>query len=380
METENVYVPEEVAKNFKCVICQKFLFVPPIMTKDGTAFKCGRCSFIASDMTQPVHGFEKLASYMAFPCTFKGCTSKLPWEEVTAHEATCKYRIINCPCYHCDEKYPIYTIIQHFEVQHKKYMCMSQCNVQNRNIKQPYRCLMRLIIHEGKPYVMFNYRDDEYFWLSVYSIRTSNKNTNVELVFSSLDGKYSVTVKSESIQPFNEQEHCINCLDKDCKSKFHKFSKLYKSNGKIYDNMDLAVNINNVVKTLGSDSINYTVRIVEKMEVEPTVEPPQDSKKDLQLLVFLQNLECQICKSLMSAPIYNCITGHTMCKDCKARVMKCPQCQRELTDSRCFALEDIADKIKLDCTNKKLGCRFVGNIDENIAHEKLCTVVCNVIF
>lgn len=373
METENIYIPEVVAKNFKCVTCQKFLFVPPVVTNDGTAFRCGRCSFIATNMNTPVFGFEKLASYMAFPCTFKGCPSKLAWGEITEHEASCRYRIISCPCYHCEESFPINKLIQHFDEQHKKYMCTTQCNIQNRNIKQPNRCLMRLLISNGQPYLMFNYRDSVHFWISIYSIGIPNKNLNFEVTFTSLNGKCSVSVNNEVIIPFNEQEHCINCLDQECKSKFHKFSQLYKGNEQIYDKMTAAIKIDNVVNTLGSDSINYTVRIVEKMDEDPFMEV--DSKKDLQLLIFLQNLECQICKSLMSAPIYNCKTGHTICKVCRWKVMKCPQCQQALSDSRCFALEDIADKIKLECKNKKMGCKFVGNIDENIDHEKICKVI-----
>lgn len=372
METKNVYVPEVVAKNFKCALCQKYLFVPPVTTQDGSAFRCGRCSFIETQMNTPVYGFEKLASYMAFPCTFRGCPSKLAWEEVPQHEMTCRYRIVSCPCYHCDETFPINKIIQHFDEQHKKYICMNQCCIQNRNIKEANRCLMRLLINNGKPYIMFNYRDNVHFFVSVYSVTTPKKNINFNITFSASQGNCSIVV-SGAIVPFNEQEHCINCLDKECKSKFHKYSLIYKGNEKIYDNMTAAIKIDNVVNTLGTDTVNYSVQIIEKMDEDPIAEI--DSKKDLQLLIFLQNLECQVCKMLMSAPIYNCKTGHTICKVCHPKLMKCPQCQQQLTDSRCFALEDIADKIKLDCKNKKMGCKFTGNIDQNIDHEKVCKVI-----
>ncbi|XP_050307010.1 2',5'-phosphodiesterase 12-like [Anthonomus grandis grandis] len=369
MECENVYIPEQIARNFKCSVCQKYLFVPPVTTNDGTTFRCGRCSFIPTDMNTPVFGFEKLASYLAYPCTFQGCSKVLPWDEISAHEQICRFRIISCPCYSCDESYPINKLMVHFDEKHKKYMCMTQCHIQNRNIKLPNRCLMRLLISHGQPFLMFNYRDDVHFWVSVYCIGPLNKRFNFDITFTSLNGKYSVGINNEAIVPFNESEHCINCLDKECRLKFHKYSQIYQGNERIFDKMTAKIKVDNVVKAVGSDSVNYTVKIVEKVQEDPCME--QESKRDLQLLIFMTNLECQVCKGLMSAPIYNCKIGHTICKECRWKVMKCPQCQKNYSDSRCFALEDIADKIKLECKNKNMGCKFVGNVDQSIEHDKI---------
>ncbi|XP_066147230.1 uncharacterized protein [Euwallacea fornicatus] len=371
METDIPFIPEHIIKHFKCSICDKYLLVGPILTDDGSTFKCGRCSFISSpNLKNPVYGFEKLVSFMTFPCTFKGCNCLLDWSTIELHEAICIYRTVNCPYYQCEHVLPAYELAKHFQDTHKKYVCLEECCIINRNIKQPNRCLMRMLLYNGQTYLMFNYRDNTRFWVSVYCMGAPNENLSFEITFVSPDGKRFIKLTNQPIKTFKEQEHCITCLEQECNSKFHKFSKLYKGHEKIRANMTTAIDVNDIANLLKSDNVNYKIRIVEVVE---TME--EDSKKEFPALVLRQNLKCSICKILMSAPIYNCSTGHTICQACKLMALNCVLCDRSFTESRNFALEIIADQIKLKCINSKSGCTFVGNVNESVEHELNCSVI-----
>lgn len=98
-----------------------------------------------------------------------------------------------------------------------------------------------------------------------------------------------------------------------------------------------------------------------------------EETKDPNHQAIIEALECLICQVLMSAPIYNCVTGHAICNGCKKKLTECPLCKQQLTDSRNFALENIAISAQFFCSHRKQGCMFVGNVEQWLDHEKICT-------
>ncbi|GJW35793.1 E3 ubiquitin protein ligase SINAT2-like protein [Tanacetum coccineum] len=84
-------------------------------------------------------------------------------------------------------------------------------------------------------------------------------------------------------------------------------------------------------------------------------------------------LECPVCVTIMSAPIYQCPNGHTLCSMCKSRVENCcPVCRTDMGSIRCLALEKVAKPLEVpyDCPSHDRGCRATSNIPELVTHLK----------
>ena len=60
---------------------------------------------------------------------------------------------------------------------------------------------------------------------------------------------------------------------------------------------------------------------------------------------FKDLLECPVCFQTLSAPIYQCRSGHVVCKDCHPKLETCPIC-RELYDGpiRNVKLEEMVER------------------------------------
>lgn len=63
--------------------------------------------------------------------------------------------------------------------------------------------------------------------------------------------------------------------------------------------------------------------------------------------LFLQLLECPVCKEYMSPPIYQCTTGHTICNSCKVKLGKCSACEDPIEKTRNYTLEELSKKVEL---------------------------------
>lgn len=63
--------------------------------------------------------------------------------------------------------------------------------------------------------------------------------------------------------------------------------------------------------------------------------------------IFLQLLECPVCKEYMTPPIYQCMAGHTVCNNCKTKIGKCSSCDESIEKTRNFTLEELSKKVEL---------------------------------
>ncbi|KAF7281491.1 hypothetical protein GWI33_004736 [Rhynchophorus ferrugineus] len=333
--------PRAVIDNFKCSQCGKHIFVSPITTNsDTTSYKCGRCSFVPSDHTIRMKTFEELASFLKFPCTNEGCDVIIPWGQIRNHEATCNQRVISCPCGVCPDTYPINKLVSHFLVKH-----LDITSTNNKQFKATRNGLhLTLITFKQLSYLLFFYEDHDTVWSSVYSVNGRPDNVFFQINFNGLNKTKSFSFRGEII-PFNDQEHCINCLRDICKKVFHKYSTFYPNRKK---NMTFSMKISTIEELLGSFIEYCSVNIMD--ETKLTEDKPSEGIKGNNQHSLLEDLECPICQELMCAPIYSCEIGHAICNICKKKLTKCPLCENKLTDSRCFALEAIAQKVeKLHC-------------------------------
>ena len=80
-------------------------------------------------------------------------------------------------------------------------------------------------------------------------------------------------------------------------------------------------------------------------------------------------LECPVCLiQFKTTPIFRCENGHLVCKDCRVKIEKCPECRILLGYSRCLTSE----RIVLSATPSNLPCKFSGRgCKEKFTKDKL---------
>ncbi|XP_075973474.1 E3 ubiquitin-protein ligase Siah1-like [Anticarsia gemmatalis] len=84
--------------------------------------------------------------------------------------------------------------------------------------------------------------------------------------------------------------------------------------------------------------------------------------------------ECPVCLETMSAPIYQCQSGHSLCNICTQNLMPpiCPICRLNVTQMRNWQLEEIVSKAKVPCPNKSFGCIYTMVAKDMDEHIKEC--------
>lgn len=112
----------------------------------------------------------------------------------------------------------------------------------------------------------------------------------------------------------------------------------------------------------GSSNMNYKITIVS---------PKNNSKNDK---ILRQLFECPICKDYMVPPIHQCVSGHTLCNACKAKLEKCPSCEGKIEDTRNYTLEEVAEKAELPCQYETDNCAFRAGVKRIAAHELDCSL------
>lgn len=339
----------------KCSICSCFLSVPPItvVSSDGKNYKCGRCCDIFTVLNIRNWTYEILAEEVSFPCIHKGCKELIPWKDTFVHENLCKHRKILCPSTDtCKVTLNMDNIHQHFERNHKELVHYGKV------ICYPTTDFTVLLLKKNEIFMVFILHLPPYFYIKVFTTTLTQPKIsyqyNIQIVTSQEDLP-NFTFLGKDVELFNERNHCINCLKKICKLKYHKYSN--SSNEEVY-------------KDYVKIRKDYIPESQYQMEINIIA---NGSKKDpSNEKTVRENLICPICMELMIAPIYSCQTGHVLCSRCKRSIIKCPFCKRKMDDLRNYALEKIAEQFKLNCAFYKYGCGFIGTAEEIKSHEEVC--------
>ncbi|XP_018562381.1 uncharacterized protein LOC108904349 [Anoplophora glabripennis] len=347
---EKFVPPDSVVDQLKCALCDFYLSILPVylISDDGNQYKCGRCSSIKTMISIKVNMYEHLAKLISFPCSYKECTDKVLSNDVKEHERTCPHRTILCPKANCHDNYKIWSISSHFKDKHSDLFHTNFFTI--KNVYAYYN--IDVLEKNGKTFISLFDFDDINFGISVCSVENPN-GCQYEVKLTSDVSKYSITISNQNVIMFNEREHCFKCVNGSCKSKFH----LYKDNRKeVSKRMTTKINRDSVKKMFGSGLITYTITITDK-DVKEEVKEKNDTKEDVKdtlirkaKKIFLQMLECPVCKEYMHPPIYQCLTGHTMCNNCKSKAADtCPvaSCDAKIEATRNYILEDLSKKVEL---------------------------------
>lgn len=368
---EKFVPPDSVVDQLKCALCDFYLSILPVylISDDGNQYKCGRCTSVKTMINIKVNMYEPLAKLLTFPCSYKECSEKISSSDVKEHERSCAYRTVLCPKANCHETYKIWSIASHFKEKHADLFHLNFFTI--KNVYAYYN--IDVLEKNGKTYISLFDFDDINFGISVCSVENTN-GTHYEVKLTSDNSKYSITISNQNVIMFNDREHCFKCVNGSCKSKFH----LYKDNRKeVSKRMTTKINRDSVKKMFGSGLITYTITIIDK-EVKEEVKEKNDTKEDVKdtlirkaKKIFLQMLECPVCKEYMHPPIYQCLTGHTMCNNCKAKSDSCPisGCEVKIETTRNYILEDLSKKVELPQLEDKKMVKAEGGVKRNNSEE-----------
>ncbi|CAK1595955.1 unnamed protein product [Parnassius mnemosyne] len=91
--------------------------------------------------------------------------------------------------------------------------------------------------------------------------------------------------------------------------------------------------------------------------------------------------ECPVCLETMSAPIFQCQSGHSLCHSCSKNLCPaiCPICRQPMTQMRNWQLEEIIAKANVPCPNKSYGCVYTmtsEGVDEHLRECIFREMVC----
>lgn len=351
----NFELTEDILKDLRCSLCEQILSVPPIsiISEDATKYKCGRCHGIKTYVETRSYMYEKLAKHMIFPCIYQGCDEKLKWSRVREHEKKCEHRKVMCPKLNCDVNIGMNDFVPHFKEKHKEVYHEDKLVISN--VHNYYS--LDLLEKDGRAYIVIFDYNDIFYGITVCSLEPDNHQ--YELVLDSDSTRQSIVVTEQHIIPFDEKTHCFKCVSGGCKSEFHLFR--YYKNG-ILKRMTTKLDKDSVMRTFRGRPLNYNLSIVdEKAEVEEDLddlvkdmvvdEVNDEEEEELEMSkeeeVIRQLLQCPNCQEYMQPPIYQCVTGHTICNKCKMTAEKCPTCQVEISNTRNYILEDVTNNLKL---------------------------------
>ena len=90
-----------------------------------------------------------------------------------------------------------------------------------------------------------------------------------------------------------------------------------------------------------------------------------------------EDLKCPVCwKMPRSIPVYQCMSGHIFCKECKPRLQTCPVCRIPLRSNQtrwALMTEKLLMKFPFKCHYAENGCQEPNCLLSDLEkHEKEC--------
>lgn len=253
--------------NLKCVVCQNYLNVAPVLTsEDGKISKCGRCQLKGPALTNRNSLYESIGANLSFPCAHEDCPKRMGWTEVQRHERTCSFRRIKCPFWNCrgkDITFMISSDISHFEQSHPGTVHKDALNVSLQNVVH-LQSYMKLLTVDDVPFLVLIHciKYGEMVLIGVFNFDSKIYNYEIKLSSEEHDRRY--VIFKERVLLYTEESHCLYCLQNLCELRDHKYSKVHgdvnqKDKYKYFAKVD-ALCVKNV---LLSKDVVFDISIVE---------------------------------------------------------------------------------------------------------------------
>ncbi|CAG9857490.1 unnamed protein product [Phyllotreta striolata] len=236
--------------DLKCTVCKNYLNVPPILTSDdGKLNKCGRCQYKPPRLDNRNTLYESIGSKLLFPCMHAGCPVRLQWSQVGVHEKSCKRRSVRCPFYNCRDKDVSFVLAEdsgHFESCHPGCVHYGPLTVAFRIIKH-HQSFIKLLVIDGTPFLMLvhclKYGESAVLF-GVFSCDEKPYEYEIKIRTDADEGRSRTVIVKERVPLYDEDRHCLYCLQNICSIDGHRYSKKHPEHRddkyKYYASVDVA--------------------------------------------------------------------------------------------------------------------------------------------
>ncbi|KRT79536.1 hypothetical protein AMK59_7660, partial [Oryctes borbonicus] len=366
---------------------------------------------------------EATTSANSFSCRYMvfGCTKQLPEAAVGDHEKSCDYKIYECVLAGCDWQGGIAALRVHIINVHANIV------LTNGAFKVPTTDLQMICIifaydetflvqircealkfflsvkYVGKPtasgkflynVVIKNNKSKQQKSLSIYSGKMKHylnysslmEKTDIEFDIKSLDRTFNaqdvecfITISKKSAK--NEKKPTLKeneTKNAESKTKKKETTVTKAENDKKKEKADKKDANKNKNAKASTEKVQTPTKEqkANKKSATPVVKmemlaKEQRTKPERQESI-LRELECPVCQDYMYPPIMLCISGHSICSNCKSKVVNCPICTSEFGNTRNYTLEKMLNLMQLPCRNGENGCRFTGNLVAIEEHKSNC--------
>lgn len=336
----NMLLPLQACELVKCSLCNKFLSYFPINMGENNQPICGRCSVILTDTNfTRATLFEQIAQFLKFPCIYhtEGCVENLLPDEVPEHEETCHYKIISCS-QECMWQGNVREVLDHFEDVHPNSILRDfEFEISFLNSYE----ICNLVVYKDE---LFNFKrkfdcaaNILKCSVSCYKLLDPVTKYNYEVTIENGNGNESVKFAPKSAQNFLEE------------------------------------NVTQIDVENAQRNLNDPIVIIGRLRIFEEVKASSSKKSNAGInYEMLTELECPVCLNYIIPPIFQCVTGHSICSTCKEKVSQCPLCQRQIGETQNFTLEKMAYLLNYPCRNAENGCDFVDKAGKIKQHQKYC--------
>lgn len=312
---------------------------------------CGGCKkkIDPSDLYIANVALENVLKNLSFPCRYQanGCKERTEHWNLQTHQAKCVFRDYTCPMFYfgdCAWRGHSSLILKHFE----------ECHPNNVE-KQGRNNCMNLEVNNGKNcvYTVLFLTKFEKFLLHAKCDTAACKI--FYRIFYVGDPE-----KASAFQCVIEQKGCANST---IKFETHlpvlpdtEFSKDFNAETSL--SFDFAF-LQPIIKD--TNCLVSSIRII----------PPNSENQELDEKL-LNYFECPVCSHFMKPPIFQCLSGHSICNYCRPKVVQCPSCRANFGATRNYTLEDLSNGVHYPCIYRDLGCQTVMLSANIVKHELEC--------
>lgn len=334
------FVPSQSLTKLICANCKKYLSHFPIYLHPNEGSFCGRCPKPDEPNTARNEIYESIALTQKFPCCYSsnGCTENLTPHKIPQHEKHCPFMKCDCPAFvstSCKWRGFTKDLHDHFSEKHPTYFLADGQFELDFISSYIENCLLP-------------------FGEDIFIVcRTNDTKANI----------FSCTVSYLGSNPLANDYVYKLILENERKSHAHVISK------KLNDKADIVVDgIRDVLNN--PSSIIATIQILEHAETIEDNGNEEDDENGLVDYELMKELECTVCFEYMLPPIYQCLTGHSLCLTCKTSVESCPTCREEFKNTQNFTLAQVINHLTYPCKNKR--CKFTTKAKDIRKHEATC--------
>lgn len=338
--------------DFYCAICKNIL-IAPIVLVANIGNVCGSCKkkIDPSDPFIINTALENILRHLKLPCRYQenGCKDTVDYQNLQAHETKCIYRDCTCPLSNftnCDWHGHASALGEHFDDSHPT-------SVKRQTGNQPL--LVDIDISKTANNITLLLTKNERFLLTVMCDLTTNKLWYSMYYIGNSEKSADFHYNIEQI---GHENRSIKFESKLAVLPDSEFSKGINENSAL--SFDLSF-----LKQIIQENTGFTSAIqILSLNSE-------HGELDEKLLNFF---ECPICNNFMKPPIHQCLSGHSVCSNCRPKLGQCPTCRSSFGNTRNYTLEALSSGVHYPCTYRDLGCVISLPPTQIIQHEGECAL------